>query len=151
MAKFSIAPWLDMRDLKERMEQFMEETHGRDLRSYGRSDMPALWQPAADVYETACEYVLQVELPGFDADAVNVEVRDGEIWIYGERRFEKETGESVYQVLERSYGPFARRFHLPDSVEPDGVKAQFRNGLLTIVVPKRTKECEGRRIEIKMF
>jgi HSP20 family protein len=81
-------------------------------------------------------------------DAVNIEVLGRELVIYGERRHEKDVGGSAYHVLERSYGPFARRFDLPESTDMTAIKATMQQGILSVTVPKKDKKKIGRRIEI---
>ena len=69
----------------------------------------------------------------------SLEVKGRELWIAGERPFVREAGEAVYQVLERSYGPFARKFPLAPDADLKNISAVFKNGLLTVTVPRRKR------------
>lgn len=149
MAKLNWTPWMGLSDIKAELEQAMADA-ARSGRAPERMRGKAyLWTPAADVLETARDYVLTVELPGVARENVAVEVKHRTLWIYGERRFAKlREDDGVYHALERSYGPFARRFVLPKGVDRAAVKAVFKEGLLEITVPKERPEESRRRIEI---
>ena len=149
MAKLNWNPWMGLSDIKAELEQTMSEA-ARSGRAPGAMRGKAyFWTPAADVLETPEAYVITVELPGVAREDVAVEVKNRSLWIYGERRFARLCeDEGVYHSLERSYGPFARRFALPKGVDRAGVKAVFKNGLLEITLPRERLEERRRRIEI---
>jgi HSP20 family protein len=100
-----------------------------------RSQRP--WTPAVDILETDNELVLKADLPAVDMRDIHVEMENGTLTLRGERKFEKEEKETGYHRIERSYGSFARYFSLPDTVEPDKVKADYKNGVLTVTLPKK--------------
>lgn len=107
------------------------------------------WSPSVDFAETNGEYILTAELPGVGLEDVDVDVEDGALRIKGEKREEREEKEGkTRRVYERWYGSFERSFALPRSVDPDQVKAEFENGVLTVHLPKR-KDAMGRKIEIQ--
>ena len=105
------------------------------------------WAPPVDIYETEDAIVLKAELPGVDPKDVEVRVEDNTLYLKGERKFEKEVKEQNYHRVERSYGSFARSFSLPNSISTDKVKADFKDGLLTLTMPKR-EEAKPKTIKI---
>lgn len=148
MAKLNWHPWMGLGDLRQRMDQLADEIINRHPQADG--DKAYIWQPRADMVETPDEVVVSVELPGVRLADVQVESRQRELWIFGERRFEKDArDQSVYHALERSYGPFARRFPLPKGVERSGIRAELRDGVLTVTLPKKLPP-EPRRIPIDL-
>jgi len=149
MAKFTRNPWLEIQAMKDEIGKMMGETHNENPGAFLARERPGHFKPVADVYETAENYVIQVELSGLDTDAVTIEALGNELWIYGERRHEKEVTCSAYHALERSYGPFARQFVLPETIDASGVRAAMHQGILTITVRKKRKMQQGKRIEIQ--
>lgn len=148
MAKFTRNPWLEIQAMKDEIGRMMEDAQADDPSRYLARERQAHFKPVADVYETRDGYVIQVELAGLERDAVSIEVSGRELVIYGERRHEKDVGGSAYHVLERSYGPFARRFDLPEAADTSAIKATMQQGILSVTVPKKDKKTVGRRIEI---
>jgi len=104
---------------------------------------------AVDVNETETEFFLSADMPGLDKKDVTVDIHDGVITIKGERGIDNEKSTDGYRIRERQLGSFNRSFRLPDNVNEDKVAAKFKNGVLTVTLPK-TKEIlpEGRQIKI---
>src|ERR1700683_3937652 len=94
------------------------------------------WSPAVDIYETENELVLKADVPDVDPKNVGIQVENGTLTLKGERKFEQEKNGKVFHRIERSYGSFVRAFSLPDSVDAEHVKADYKNGVLTVTVPK---------------
>ena len=94
------------------------------------------WSPAVDVYETENELVLKADLPDVDPKNVEVQFENGTLTLKGNRKFEEEKNGKGYHRIERSYGSFVRAFSLPETVDPEKVKADFKNGVLTVTLPK---------------
>jgi HSP20 family protein len=107
------------------------------------------WAPYCDVYETDGEIVVKAELPGLKNEDVKVSFEQGILTITGERKFAEETKRENYIRIERSYGNFSRRFALPDSVDPNKMNAEFKDGLLQVTLQK-TEEAKPKQIEIKV-
>jgi len=105
------------------------------------------WAPPVDIYETEDAIVLKAELPGIDPKDVEVRVEDNTLYLKGERNYEKEVNEQNYHRIERSYGSFARSFTLPNSISAEKVKAEYKDGLLTLTMPKR-EETKPKTIKI---
>ncbi len=106
------------------------------------------WRPAADLFEGAAAYVLQLELPGMDRDAVCLELRPPKLVVYGERRMLRSVQPGAYRLVERCYGPFARSFTLPEDADLNSITADMADGVLTVTLP-RMQDSGPRRIEVK--
>jgi len=110
---------------------------------------PSAWSPATDVVEHDNEFVVKVELPGLSKEDVKVTFQDSVLTVRGEKRQENEEKESNYHRVERSYGAFQRCFTLGQSVRGDKIDASFKDGILTITVPK-AEEAKEKQIDIKV-
>jgi HSP20 family protein len=96
------------------------------------------WTPAVDIYETENELVLKADLPDVDAKNVGIQLENGTLTLKGERKFEDvKNGQKGFHRIERSYGSFVRAFALPETVDGDKVRADYKNGVLTITLPKK--------------
>ena len=102
-----------------------------------------------DISETDGEYLIKAELPEVKKEDVKVTLEDGVLTIQGQRRQEKEEKTTKYHRIERSYGTFVRSFSLPDQVNESGVKAEFKDGMLNLHIPKSEK-AKPRAIEVKV-
>lgn len=140
MAKVHWTPWVAFSELAQEAEQLAGEGGLAHDAGYA-------WQPVADVLETPVDFRLTLELPGIAREDVHVEARGRYLVVSGLRRFVKEPG-GVYQAVERSHGPFARRFELPKGVSRAEITAVMKDGLLLVVVPKARPERPRRRIPI---
>jgi HSP20 family protein len=105
------------------------------------------WAPAVDIHETEHELVVKADLPGVEAKDLDIRVENNILTIRGERRFEKKVNEDNYLRVERAYGSFSRSFSLANTVNPDGIKADYQNGVLTLNVPKR-EEAKPKQIKV---
>jgi len=114
------------------------------LNRLGVDDAPG-WTPAVDLYETPDRFVASLELPGLTRDHIKIEIQQEVLVVRGERPVRHEEG-ARYHRVERGHGAFVRSFVLPQPVEVDGVAAEFRDGVLTVVVPKRAPQ--QRRVDI---
>jgi len=94
------------------------------------------WNPAVDLYEKDDYFVIKAELPGVDKKDIAIDLKDRVLTLSGERSYENEVKEDSYYRRERSYGKFQRAFTLPADVDSDKIKAEFKDGLLQIEVPK---------------
>ena len=108
------------------------------------------WSPRVDVVEDKDAYKLHAELPGLEKKDINVAVDNGVLTISGERAFEsKEDKDSGYRHYERSYGSFSRTFKLPEHVDASKIKANHKNGMLELTLPK-TELAKPKQIEVKV-
>jgi len=136
----AIVRWEPLRDLlavQHRMDRLFNEL-GREVPLYGEEAASlSRWAPAADIYETDDNIVMKAEVPGVDAKDLEVRIEDNTFFLKGERKLEKEVKEENYHRIERSYGSFTRSFALPSSVDADNTSAQYKDGVLTLTMPKR--------------
>lgn len=95
---------------------------------------------AGEVEETAKEIVVRVEAPGMEKEDCHITIEDNVLTLSGEKRFERDEGDSTYHVMERAYGAFQRVIPLPRSVDADKAEASYRNGVLTVRLPKKAGE-----------
>jgi HSP20 family protein len=130
--------WNSLQDLvaiQEKMNRLFEETiHRTEFPDEGVET--ALWSPAADVYETPEEIILQVELPGVRLSDVKLEALDGKLRVSGHRREDPEAQPRHFVRMERIYGNFSREFVIPASIDPSRIKATLRCGVLRIAAPR---------------
>ena len=95
------------------------------------------WVPAVDIRETENELVVKADVPDLKFEDIDVRMENGTLTLRGERKFEEKKNEGGWHRVERSYGTFERSFTLPDSVNPEGVKADYKAGTLTVTLPKK--------------
>src|SRR5437667_11701994 len=103
--------------------------------------------PVADIYDTDDELIVKAELPGVDPKMVDVRLENNVLTIRGERQFEQNIEKENYHRMERSYGSFSRSFTLPTKVEADKIRADFKDGVLSITLPK-AESAKAKKIEI---
>lgn len=133
-------------DFRREIDGVMSRFFDRDLMPEG--DGSSWFNPSANVAETENEYEITVDLPGMKTEDVNVEFRNGDLWITGERKQEHEEQRKNWHRVERRYGQFRRVLNLGQDVDPDKVNAEFKDGVLKVTVPKSEKS-KPKRIEIK--
>ncbi len=136
----------DLFALQDRMNRLFEEA--ADRRTRGPEEEGEIeradWIPAADVYEDEREYLLALDLPGIDRDALDVSLDDGRLVVRGERK----AAEGLRsRRTERPQGRFVRTFSLPDAVERGRISADYKDGVLLLHLPKRGEQ-PGRRLKI---
>jgi HSP20 family protein len=105
------------------------------------------WYPAVDIWETADEIVVKAEIPGMRAKDLDVRLENNVLTIHGERQREEKLEGNYYHRLERLYGSFTRSFTIPSFVEDGKIKAEYKDGVLTISLPKK-ETAKPRRIEL---
>jgi HSP20 family protein len=122
-------PFPGLKAFEDTMNRLFVESNGRP------------WVPPVDIRETENELIVKADIPDVKFEDIDVRMENGTLTVKGERKFEKETEgqkeEGGWHRVERSYGHFERVFTLPDTVNPDGVKADYKNGTLTITLPKK--------------
>ncbi|PYU19879.1 MAG: molecular chaperone [Acidobacteria bacterium] len=114
----------------------------------GHADL-ATWAPAVDIYETENELVVKADLPDLQEKDIDVRVENNTLTIRGERKFEKGVNEDNYLRVERAYGSFMRSFSLPNTVSSESIRAEYRNGVLTLHMAKR-EESKPKQIKISV-
>jgi HSP20 family protein len=141
---WSMSPFSLMR----RFSQEMDRMFGPGF--WATPEREQIWAPEIEVLERENELIVRADLPGLKKDDVEIEVKDNELWIQGERREEHEERREGLYRSERRYGSFCRAIPLPPGVEADKAKASFRDGVLEIAMPApRQEQRRGRRLEIQ--
>ena len=103
-------------------------------------DTMGAWRPPVDIVDTTEAILIYVEIPGVDKDEVDIEVKDNVLTIRGERVVDSRIGNGSYYRSERVFGKFGRSFALPAMIRTDNIKANFKNGVLKISIPKPEEE-----------
>jgi HSP20 family protein len=133
--------------LQDEVNRLFEDNFTRE-RS-GHADL-ATWAPPVDIYETENELVVKAELPDFQDKDIDVRITNNTLTIRGERKFEKDVKEENYLRIERAYGSFMRSFSLPNTVSSENIRADYRNGVLTLHLAKR-EESKPKQIKISVL
>ncbi len=105
-------------------------------RNQGDPERSCLWNPAVDIFEDGDNIYLKAELPGVSRESISLDVKDRILTLKGERRHEDEVKEDQFYRRELTYGSFQRSFTLPEAVSTEDIKAEFRDGVLKVTVPK---------------
>ncbi|WP_455245968.1 Hsp20/alpha crystallin family protein [Petrachloros mirabilis] len=136
----SLVRWDPFRELEDMSERLNRVFARPSMRNSGKENLTvADWMPVVDISESDGEYLIKAELPEVKKEDVKVTVEDGVLTIQGERRQEKEEKGKKYHRVERSYGSFVRSFALPESVDEGAVKAEYKDGVLNLHLPKSEK------------
>ena len=149
-------PFQDLRDAQEEMAQMAQMAqmsprlaHALGLHTQQQGSATATaWAPALDISERKDAYLVTVELPGVEAEDLEITLEDGLLTIQGERQFTSESSEQQFHRVERRYGAFRRSITLPAQVQAEQIEASFDNGVLQIVVPKM-EEATPKRIQVR--
>ncbi len=126
-----------LRVFQDTMNRLFAEPNGRP------------WVPPVDIKETENELIFKADIPGLDMKDIDVKMENGTLTLRGERKFEAKKDEGGWHRVERSYGTFERVFTLPDTVNPEGVKADYKDGTLTINLPKK-ELAKPRQIKVEV-
>jgi len=105
------------------------------------------WAPAVDILETQQNLVVKADLPDLKPEELDIRVENNILTIRGERKFEKKVDENNYLRVERSYGSFSRSFSLSNTVNTESIQADYKNGVLTLSIPKR-EEAKPKQIKV---
>jgi HSP20 family protein len=135
-------PFRDIARLQEEMARLFED------RRFGAGESVG-WTPACDVYEDEEAVTLRFELAGVEGKDVDVRFENGVLTLRGERKLEKEERRENYHRLELGYGTFTRSFSLPGTLDAERIRAEAKNGILTVTLPKRA-EAKPRAIQVKV-
>lgn len=139
-----------MRELAVMQERMNRAWCGVQQRRPEEATRRGSWTPAVDIYQpNDSEIVVKAELPGLRREDIDVTVEQGTLTIRGQRRREDAVAEQAYHRVERSYGSFARSFTLPATVDASGVRADYRDGMLTVRLPLR-RDAQPHQIQVAM-
>lgn len=146
----AVMRWDPFRELEEMSDRLNRMFARPATRTNGKETMVvADWTPTVDISETDGEYQIKAEIPDVKKEDVKVTLEDGVLTIQGERKQEKEEKGKKYHRVERSYGSFVRSFSLPDLIDEEKVKAEFKDGVLNLHLPKSEK-AKPKAIEVKV-
>jgi HSP20 family protein len=139
-------PFQGLSTLHDQVNRLFNETLFR-----GQDEDSAIttWAPSVDIYETPNELVVKADLPDVAEKDIDIRVESNLLTIRGERKFEKNVSEDNYLCVERTYGAFSRSFSLPNTVNAEAIHAEYKNGVLTVNLPKR-EESKPRQVKVSV-
>jgi HSP20 family protein len=138
-------PFRGFATLQDQVNRIFNET----VRTRDDESSLTTWAPAVDIHETPNELVVKADLPDVDEKDIDVRVENNLLTIRGERKFEKSVPAENYLRVERTYGAFSRSFSLPNTVNPESIRAEYKNGVLTVSLPKR-EESKPRQVKVNV-
>jgi HSP20 family protein len=131
--------------MRAEMDRLFENFIGRGFFGTPVQSQAIQLTPSIDVRENEKEIAIDAELPGMNENDVQVVVRDGVLSLKGEKKSERDEKKDTYHLVERSYGSFERLFRLPEGVNEEQIKADFNNGVLHVVIPKRPEAIKAEK------
>jgi HSP20 family protein len=140
-------PFQELNLITSRMNRLFQDTYGQG--SAEENLTTSAFVPPVDIYEDEHNISLKIEVPGIDQKDIDVRLENNTLTVRGERKFEKEEKEENFHRVERRYGSFYRAFTLPNTVDPDSVKADYDNGLLKITLAKKA-EAKPKQIKVNV-
>ena len=141
-------PFRELEEVSDRLNRMFARPATRTAN--GKETMiVADWVPSVDISESDGEYQIKAEIPDVKKEDVKVTLEDGVLTIQGERKHEQEEKGKKYHRIERSYGSFVRTFSLPDVIDEEKVKAEFKDGVLNLSLPKSEK-AKPKAIDVKV-
>jgi HSP20 family protein len=132
-------PWREMNTFQNRFNHLLADSFFQPSRSEDDLSL-GTWHPVVDMYDEDDRIIIKAELPGMEKKDISVDVKDQVLTLRGERKYDHEVKEEKYYRRERAYGKFQRAFSLPADVDSENIKAEFKDGLLKIEVPKPEKQ-----------
>ena len=135
----------DLSDIQTQMNRLFDSFMGQPGTS---ESLERVWAPAADMYETKNEVVVTAELPGLTEKDIHVSITGDQLTIQGERRGESDVQDASHYRRERWFGKFVRTFSLPVPVDTGQIKATYRDGVLTVKLPK-SEEIKAKEIRVE--
>jgi HSP20 family protein len=145
-----VIKWEPFRDMDDVFDRFFADAFRRFPRQAAEGRAALDWAPLADVSETDSEYLIKAELPEVRKEDVSLTVQDGVLTLSGERRHEKREDSEKMHRVERQFGSFARRFALPDDADEQAIRAESRDGVIMIHIPKhKVVQPQPRQIQVQ--
>jgi HSP20 family protein len=138
-----LEPFRGLSTLQDQFNRLFNES----FRTHSEESALTSWAPTVDIYETPNELVVKADLPDVNEKDIDVRVENNLLTIRGERKFEKSVSEENFLRVERTYGSFSRSFSLPNTVNPEAIGAEYKNGVLTVTLPKR-EESKPRQVKV---
>jgi HSP20 family protein len=138
-------PFRDLMAMQDRMTRLIDETLSR---IWKEEVVRGAWSPPVDILERGNEIVLKVDLPEVNQNEIEIRVEENTLTIQGERRFIKEIPDENYIQVERPYGTFRRTFNIPRTIDQEGIKASYKDGVLRVVL-SRKQETQPKHVVIE--
>ena len=147
----NLVKWDPFRELEEVSNRLNRLFSRAPAHTGSNQEMMVLadWMPSVDISETDTAYLIKGEIPGVNKEDVKVSIEDGMITLRGERKQEKEDKGKKFHRIERSYGSFVRSFRMPDDVDESAVKAEFKDGMINVMLPK-TAKAKSKAVEVSV-
>lgn len=146
----TLSTWTPFRDMDSLLDRYHQLLGGKAALRSQPLDPDVDWRPTADIIESDEEYLIKAELPEVKREDVEVKLEQGVLTISGERSFEKSSDQDKHHRIESFYGRFARSFALPDDVDASRIKAESKDGVLRIHLPKsKHDKPHSVRIDVK--
>ena len=142
-------PWKDFGSLQERINRMFDDTIRTLYPTDGEELEKGTWAPAVDIYETNDSFVVSADLPGLNKDEIQIDLKDNTLTLKGEKKFEEKVSKDNYIRVERAYGSFVRSFTLPQNVDPEKIKAKYKEGILEMTIPKK-EEAKPKQIKVEL-
>jgi HSP20 family protein len=138
-------PFRDLMTMQDRMTRLIDETLSR---MWKEEVVRGAWSPPVDILERENEIVLKADLPGLSQNEIEIKVEENTLTIQGERKLIKDTSGENYIQIERPYGIFRRTFNIPKTIEQEGIKASYKDGVLRVVLPRK-QETQPKQIMVE--
>lgn len=145
----SLIKWQPFGELDDAFTRLMPSFFNRSNRFGLENGAKFAWAPSADISETDAEYLIRAELPAVRKEDVKVTLDEGMITISGERKEDKESKDEKFHRVESFRGAFSRSFSMPDNIDDKGIRAESKDGVLTVHLPK-TKASTPKTVEVKV-
>lgn len=151
----AMVPWDPWHEIEDMFDRYTRAVGLSRVGNWGRRALgaePAAvadWAPRVDISETPAAYVIKAEIPEVKKEDVKITIDDGMVTISGERRQESEQKDTKFHRVERYYGSFSRSFSLPGNVDEQAAKAEFKEGVLSLSIPKAA-EAKPKVLEVKV-
>jgi HSP20 family protein len=137
-------PFRDLMTMQDRMTRLIDETLSRIWKEEVRQ---GVWSPPVDILEKGNEVILKVDLPEVNQNEIDIRAEESTLIIQGERKFIKESSEENYVQIERPYGTFRRTFTIPRTIDQEGIRASYKDGVLRVVLPRK-QEIQPKQIVV---
>ena len=139
-------PFREYSTLQDRMDRLFRDSYG-DAREEALTT--STFAPPVDVYEDEHNIILKIEVPGIDEKDIDVRIENNTLTVHGERKFEQEEKEENFRRVERQYGSFTRSFTIPNTVDAEGVQANYEKGILKVRLAKKA-EAKPKQIKVNV-
>jgi HSP20 family protein len=138
-------PFRDLMAMQDRMTRLIDETLSR---IWKEEVTRGVWSPLVDILERENEVVLKIDLPEVSQNEIDIRVEENTLIIQGERKFIKDTPDENYIQIERPYGTFRRSFSIPKTIDHEGIKDSYKDGVLRVILPRKP-ETQPKQIVIE--